>query len=99
MRTVSPCLMKTRRDFFKSAAALGVLGAAGLPLPAVAEEPPSIPSSGTDRRVWVAVLEKIARPVLENLSRRELKKQMPVEAQPGAKREAYTHLEAFGRLV
>ena len=91
--------MKTRRDFFKSAAALGVLGAAGLPLRAVAETPAPVPTSGDDRRYWVAVTEKIARPVLENLARRELKKRMPVEEPPGAKRAAYTHLEAFGRLL
>jgi len=91
--------MKTRRDFFKSAAALGVLGAAGLPLRAVAETPAPVPTSGDDRRYWVAVTEKIARPVLENLARRELKKRMPVEEPPSAKRAAYTHLEAFGRLL
>jgi hypothetical protein len=92
-------LVKTRRDFFKSAAALGVLGAAGLPLPVAAQEPAPVPSASDDRRFWVSVLERIARPVLENLARRELKRKMPVEEQPGAKRAAYTHLEAFGRLV
>ena len=45
------------------------------------------------------MLGKIARPVLENLARRELKKNMPVEQQPNAKRESVTHLEAFGRLL
>ena len=90
--------MKTRREFFKSAATLGVLGAAGLPLSA-AETPVTIPTSSDDRRYWVSILEKISRPVLENLSRRELKKNMPVEEQPGAKRTPFTHLEAFGRLL
>jgi hypothetical protein len=91
--------MKTRREFFKSAAALGVLGAAGLPLGAAENKPSPLPS-GDDRRYWVSVLEKISRPVLENLSRRELKKNMPVEARPGVKDRAdYTHLEAFGRLL
>lgn len=91
--------MKTRREFFKSAAALGVLGAAGLPLRTAAETPAPISTSGDDRRYWISVTGKIARPVLENLARRELKKKMPVEEQPGAKRAAYTHLEAFGRLL
>ena len=91
--------MKTRRDFFKSAAALGVLGMAGLPLPVRAEAPLSTPASGGDRRYWVSVTEKIARPVLENLARRELKRKMPVEEKPGANRTAFTHLEAFGRLL
>jgi hypothetical protein len=91
--------MKSRRAFFKSAAALGVLGAAGLPLRAVAEPAAARSASGGERRYWVSVAEKIARPVLENLSRRELKKKMPVEEQPGANRAGYTHLEAFGRLL
>jgi hypothetical protein len=90
--------MKTRREFFKSAAALGVLGASGLPLRA-AENKNEPVAAGDDRSYWISVTEKIARPVLENLSRRELKIKMPVEEQPGAKRAAFTHLEAFGRLL
>ena len=91
--------MKTRREFFKSAAALGVFSAAGLPLRVAAETPAAIPAAAADRSYWVFVTDKIARPVLENLSRRELKKRMPVEEQPGAKRASCTHLEAFGRLL
>jgi hypothetical protein len=91
--------MKTRRDFFKSAAALGVIGAAGLPMAAAAETGIEPAAGGDDRRYWVSVAEKISRPVLENLARRELKKNMPVEEQPGAKRAGVTHLEAFGRLL
>ncbi len=91
--------MKTRREFFKSAAALGVLGATGLPLRAAAETAAPAAAAGDDRSYWVAITTKIARPVLENLSRRELKKKMPVEEQPGAKRASCTHLEALGRLL
>ena len=90
--------MKTRREFFKSAAVLGALSATGLPLRAV-EAKAKTPAAGDDRRYWVATAEKIARPVLENLARRELKKQMPVEEKAGAKRAACTYLEAFGRLL
>ncbi|MEY4918279.1 MAG: hypothetical protein RL616_2192 [Verrucomicrobiota bacterium] len=90
--------MKTRREFFKSAAVLGALGAAGLPLHA-AENKIVTTAPDDDRRYWISVLEKISRPVLENLSRRGLKKKMPVEEQPGAKRAPFTHLEAFGRLL
>ena len=70
--------MKNRRDFFKSAATLGVLSATGFSLPA-AEKTNEIKAFADDRPYWVFVLEKISRPVLENLSRHELKKQMPVE--------------------
>ena len=90
--------MKTRRDFFKSAAVLGALGASGLPLRA-AEYKTEMPATGDDRRYWVAVAEKISRPVLENLARRELRLKMPVEEKAGSKRAAFTQLEAFGRLL
>ena len=91
--------MKTRRDFFKSAAILGGFSATGLPLQAAIGTPVAIPIGADDRSVWVSVLEKISRPVLENLSRRDLKKSMPVEEHLGARRAAFTHLEAFGRLL
>ena len=91
--------MKSRREFFKSAATLGVLGASGLPLRTVADTPVIISYSGDDRRYWVSVLEQIARPVLEHLSRRELRLKMPMEEKSGAKRKSCTHLEAFGRLL
>jgi len=91
--------VNTRRDFFKTAAAVGLLGATGNPLRA-AVDATVLPTSGTDdRRYWVSLAEKLARPVLENLSRRELKKNMPVESLPRAGREKYSHLEAFGRLL
>jgi hypothetical protein len=90
--------MKSRREFFKSAAALSVLGATNLPLRA-AENQTELPAPGDDRRYWVAVTDKIARPVLENLARRELKKKMPVEEKSGSKSAGHTHLEGFGRLL
>jgi hypothetical protein len=90
--------MKTRREFFKSAAALGILGAAELPAFATEDKIESV-RIGDDRRYWISATEKIARPVLENLSRRELRKKMPVEQQPRANRERWSHLEAFGRLL
>lgn len=90
--------MKTRREFFKSAAVLGALGVSGLPLRS-AENKVEPNAPGDDRRYWLSVADKIARPVLENLSRRELKSRMPVEEKPGANRRACTHLEAFGRLL
>ena len=77
---------------------MSALGATGLPLRAK-ENLTSLPDAGDDRHYWVSLATKIARPVLENLARRELKKNMPVEEQPGAKRSGVTHLEAFGRLL
>ena len=92
--------MKSRREFFKTAAAAGVLGSLTLPLAAMEPTGASpVYQPGDDRHYWVTVLDKIAAPVLENLARRELRRRMPVEAQPGAQRAPFTHLEAFGRLL
>lgn len=52
----------------------------------------------TDRQYWLASLMKIARPVLDALSKRELKLKMPVEAWYEDRRH-YTHLEALGRTL
>ena len=93
----------SRRDFFKSAAVLGALGVAGLPLAGTAQSAPASatpPAPGDDRRYWVSVVDRIGRPVLENLSKRTLKANMPIEAHPGqTDRATCTHLEAFGRLL
>jgi len=65
-------------------------------------------SSGDDevstvgaREQWLAWLERVSNPVLEALSRRELRRRMPVEASPGLREERAvgTHLEAFARLL
>jgi hypothetical protein len=92
--------MTTRREFFGSLAAAGAAArvvhagsgsGAGAPAPTA--------DGRADRRYWVSVLERLAGPVLGALSRRELKKLMPVEAANPADRRGYTHLEAFGRLM
>ncbi|MBL0742845.1 DUF2264 domain-containing protein [Chryseolinea lacunae] len=53
------------------------------------------------RAYWVAVLQKLANPILTNLSDGKLKSAMPVEAKESvmAERKSVTHLEAFGRLM
>jgi hypothetical protein len=51
-----------------------------------------------EREYFVKTISRIADPVLNALSKNELKKQMPVEAK-GAGREKFTYLEAFGRLM
>ena len=90
---------KSRREFFKTAAAAGMLGSLAVPLGAALNtEPAGAPED--ERPYWVATLNKIAGPVLENLARRELRLRMPVEARPHAvNRKGVTHLEAFGRLL
>ncbi|MBI3680729.1 MAG: DUF2264 domain-containing protein [Acidobacteria bacterium] len=55
------------------------------------------PASG-DRAQWLQVLERVARPVLTHMARRELKAKMPVEGKTSDRPE-YTHLEAIGRTL
>ncbi len=52
----------------------------------------------SDRAYWVNVAVRIARPVLEALSARQLRATMPVETSHGDRSE-WTHLEALGRLL
>jgi hypothetical protein len=85
-----------RRKFLQTSASLGavsIFDSTSRAMPA---------STGADdRRYWVHVLTKVANPVLEALSRRKLKEEMPVETPRGnmAERRQFTYLEAFGRLL
>jgi hypothetical protein len=92
--------MNTRRNFLKSVGVLGFAGVGGITVNARAAGPLASAEPEPDNRAfWLGVLDRLATPVLENLSRRELKKNMPVEAASPADRAQSTHLEAFGRLM
>lgn len=52
-----------------------------------------------DRKYWLDIMLKIAEPVISALEKDQLRKRMPVAQKKAAGREAYSHLEAFGRLV
>ncbi|MFD2654924.1 DUF2264 domain-containing protein [Gracilibacillus thailandensis] len=52
-----------------------------------------------DRSYWLQTMLAIAEPLLFALENEQLKKQMPVEQQKNTNRGAYSHLEAFARLV
>lgn len=85
-----------RRNAFKFISLAGLVPLAGQLEAAVAPKV-EIP----DREYWLNLLTRIATPVLESLSKGELKKNMPVECRPGqeASRRKVTYLEAFGRLM
>src|ERR1700743_128692 len=54
-----------------------------------------------DRAYWIALMDKIATPVLSNMSKGMLRKNMPIEYGPawdGRTTEA-AYMEAFGRLI
>ena len=56
------------------------------------------PAQYDTRAYWVSVLIKIANPVLENLSKEQLRVNMPVICTE-PKRKDVAHLEAFGRTL
>ncbi len=92
-----------RRTFLKSALLasaplLAAPSAQGAVRGAQAEEN----QSGVgDRAKWLAIVERVAQPVLEAISQQKLRATMPVEAAPGQEdaRRQSTHLEAVGRLL
>jgi len=82
-----------RRDLFRS---IAMMAAA----PAFARGEPALQAgaAANDREVWIALLRRVAEPVLSNLANGTLRARMPVEQAAGAARASVTHLEAFGRL-
>ena len=57
----------------------------------------------TDRKLWLSYLDKLARPVLSNLSENRLKEKMPVvlsvRVDNKEARSQSSYLEAFGRVL
>jgi hypothetical protein len=80
-----------RRDFLKAAGAASAW-------PAAASGQPASTAPG-DRDTWIALMQRLADPVLTNLANGTLKSRMPLEQASGADRRSVTHLEALGRLV
>ena len=66
---------------------------------AITAATPLVASPLSDREYWLAVLTRIANPVLTALSQKQLKATMPVETSHNtvADRAQYTYLEALGR--
>jgi len=91
-----------RREMLKSGLAAV---AAGMTLPAIGQGEVTHAAEGAglseDRASWVAMLDRICRPLFEALSQRRLKAVMPVEAYAGEQehRRQTTFLEALGRAL
>jgi hypothetical protein len=77
--------------------------AAGMTLQGIGQGEAQATGSGLteDRASWVAMLDRICRPLFEALSERRLKAAMPVEAYAGEQehRRQTTYLEALGRSL
>src|SRR5919106_1005288 len=84
-----------RREFLAATGGAGAWSAAARPRPSAQAS-----DSARDQRAsWIAILRRLADPVLTNLANGTLKARMPVEQAPGANRAGVTHLEALGRLI
>src|SRR5438093_559236 len=84
-----------RREFFQTTAAGGVFAM----VTGSASADQRATSSLGDRDFWIAVMRRLADPVLTNLASGTLKARMPVEQAAAADRRSVTHLEALGRLI
>ena len=61
-----------------------------------------VASGREDRAYWISILSQVADPLLNNMSKGELRNNMPVETVSGAANPSNartTHLEALGRLL
>ncbi|MCU1324442.1 MAG: hypothetical protein JWM43_4091 [Acidobacteriaceae bacterium] len=101
-----------RRNFLRASAVLGATAALNSTAAFGSAASHSAEDSGSNapaataaqtntRGEWLAYVKRVSDPVLKALSRRELRKVMPVEAAPGVQeaRSVGTHLEALGRLL
>lgn len=84
---------------FLSKIFIGILLFGILPLNAPAQQE-TVPDD--DRRYWVHLLYRTAAPILQNMSKGELKKNMDIELSPTwlkGRNTDVVYLEAFGRLM
>lgn len=94
-----------RRFFLRLSSLLGMAGLApNKQIFASEEENKENKSKGrfkTDREYWVWLLDKIASPVLANMSKGELQKNMDMQYSPiwDGRNKKVGYLEAFGRLL
>lgn len=93
-----------RRNFLKWSSILSTIGI--LPAAQVASATnnsalPSLATGAQDRAYWVALLDKIASPVLSNMSNGELRLNMQVDVSPtwDNRNKQVAYMEAFGRLL
>ncbi len=91
----------SRRSFLKSALLASTPLLIGPAAKAEAAVQPDSGNGADDRARWIKVVERVSQPVLEAISRQELRATMPVEATKGMEkaRAQSTHLEAVSRLL
>lgn len=76
-------------------------GNPGQPARSENPQPPAIAEAADDRILWADTLYKIASPILKNMSKGELRKNMPVEFSPtwDGRDRSVAYMECFARLM
>lgn len=90
-----------RRNFLKWASLFGLTGMVKASDQPRFEREPLVPAAKNDREYWSALLDKIATPVLSNMSKGELVKNMEMQVGPtwDKRDKRVGYMEAFGRLI
>ena len=92
-----------RRNFIKTLAVSGAAGLTGNTLEAATTQKKKAVNKVMidDRTYWSDLLYKLASPVLSNMAKGELQKNMTVELSPtwDGRDKAVTYMECFGRLI
>jgi hypothetical protein len=90
-----------RKNFIQLSSVLGLLGFIPATKLAAGTTTNEDDKNSNDRKYWVELLAKIAAPVLSNMSKGELKKNMPMEFSPtwDNRNKDVAYMEAFGRLI
>lgn len=89
-----------RRNFLQLSSLLGLAGIWPVNKTKGAEQE-TIDRRSNDRFYWVNLLQKISAPVLDNMSKGELRKNMKIEVSPSwdGRPKDVAYMEAFGRLI
>ena len=98
---MSPSNLSRRHFLFTSLPSSGAALLAPSVALGIASNAEDRADSAPEREQWLAFVERVSNPVLEALSKHELRRRMPVESAPGLRdeRAVGTHLEAFARLL
>lgn len=91
-----------RKNFLKLSSALGIFGSFSVSgLSAADRNAPADDKYRNDREYWVQLLAKIAAPVLSNMSKGELRKNMQMQFSPAwdNRNKEVAYMEAIGRLM
>ena len=92
-----------RRNFLRLSSALGIFGGLSVSKLAAANTAQTSEDDkySNDRAYWLQLMNKIASPILSNMSKGELRKNVPMQYSPkwDNRSKEVAYMEAFGRLI